>query len=152
MNADNPLTGFRIRSLLLLAAVFASGSFAGIAADRLARRDSRETSLFKRPAVENGIPTRLLRLGLTQEQQRRMRAISTRWQPRADSVMESLIPRVQEIEHGMFQEMACVLTPAQDSAYLAWRKREGLNQAEGEEQLSRVRSGTCPGEKGRSEQ
>jgi len=144
-NPENPLTRLRARSLLLVAVVFASGAIAGLAVDRLALRDRRDTRyLFKRPAVENGIPTRLLQLGLTPDQQRRIRAISAAWQPRADSVMEDLIPRVRAIEHGMFQEMACVLTPAQDSAYLAWRKSAGLNLAEGEEQMSRRRAGSCP--------
>ena len=96
------------------------------------------------------IPERLRRLGLTQEQETRIRAVFTRWQPRADSVMSAMLPRVRDIEHGMFQEMVCVLTPAQDSAYLAWRRTNGLNQAEGAEQTRLVREGKCPedGEKG----
>lgn len=150
MSPENPGTRLRIRSLLLLATVFVSGALAGIAVDRiLLREDHGSRYSFWRPAEDNGIPTRLTQLGLTEDQQRRMRTISARWQPRADSVIQDLVPRVREIEHGMFQEMACVLTPAQGSAYLAWRKKEGLNEAEGEEQLSRVRQGTCPAEQGK---
>ncbi len=136
---------FQTRTVLLLLAIFASGILAGIALEsRVLRNNPEATYAIWRPAVKNGIPTRLLRLGLTEEQQTRMREISARWQPQADSIMSNLEPRVREIEHGMFQEMACVLTPAQDSAYIAWRKKEGMNLAEGEEQMARRRAGTCP--------
>lgn len=130
---------------LLLAAIFASGVLTGLA---VARRGAAEGAqgrvLVKEPPRDNGIPLPLTRLGLTADQERRMREIAARWQPRVDSIMRVLLPEIRAINHGMFQEMVCILTPTQDSAYLAWRTREGLNQAEGEEQMTRVRDGTCP--------
>jgi hypothetical protein len=135
----------RARGLALLAAVFLAGALAGAAISRYGLRQ-----VGGDPALRGGkhdvaeIPERLRRLGLTPDQEQRIRAVYARWQPRADSIMRGVLPQVREIEHGMFQEMICVLTPAQDTAYLAWRTKLGLNEAEGREQLSRVTAGTCP--------
>ncbi len=135
-----------VQTILLVAAIFGSGLLAGMALERVRADRPQGGVLLKTPPQEDGIPLQLKRLGLTPEQERRIRAVAASWQPRADSVMRVLLPEVRGIQHGMFQEMVCILTPAQDSAYLAWRKREGLNQAEGEEQMTRVREGSCPRE------
>jgi hypothetical protein len=137
------------RGIIVLVAVCAAGVLAGVALDRIAfRREWRRAERVLRAAgnepPRDGIPERLRNLGLTPAQEARIRAISARYQPRADSLMRDLFPRVRDIEQGMFQEMVCVLTPAQDSAYMEWRRREGLNMDEGREQLSRVEAGTCP--------
>lgn len=144
MNSTRSRAG--IQTIVLLAAIFGSGLLAGMAVERLRTAGPQGRVLLKTPPLEDGIPVQLKRLGLTPEQERRIRGVAARWQPRADSVMRVLLPEVRGIQHGMFQEMVCILTPAQDSAYLAWRKREGLNQAEGEEQMTRVREGSCPAE------
>ncbi|HSB55833.1 MAG TPA: hypothetical protein VLD58_15835 [Gemmatimonadales bacterium] len=149
MHQIAPSERLRARGLALLLAMFLAGAMAGAATDRyILKRDrpllERESGLRRRGPDAGEIPARLRQLGLTPEQERRIRAVFARWQPRADSIMRDVLPQVRAIEHGMFQEMVCVLTPAQDSAYLAWRTREGLNAEEGREQLSRVTAGTCP--------
>lgn len=145
MSAERAGPLLPLQTVLLVAAIFASGVLTGVALDRLAFAPAGDRrGLTFKPTGENGVPIVFGRLDLTADQEARIRAIGARWQPRADSLMEALFPRVKEINRGMFQEMACVLTPAQDSAYLAWRKREGLNVAEGEEQLALVREGKCP--------
>ena len=141
--------GARIRGLALLVVTFLAGGLAGAAVSRLIPHQTegggpeRGLTRHKEPN-RDGIPERLRQLNLTRDQEARIRAVSARWQPHADSILAVMLPRVREIEHGMFQEMMCVLTPAQDSAYMAWRGRLGLNEAEGREQLSRVTAGTCP--------
>jgi hypothetical protein len=151
MTSDRPTPsgGGRARGLALLVATFLAGGLGGVAADRLIlpRGEpgvSGRGVLLRKEPDRDGIPERIRQLHLTPDQETRIRAISTRWQSRADSILSAMLPRVRDIEHGMFQEMMCVLTPAQDSAYLAWRVRLGLNQEEGREQLSRVTAGTCP--------
>jgi len=141
--------GARARGLALLVVTFLAGGLAGAAVSRLipqqveSRGPDRGLMRQKEPD-RDGIPERLRQLNLTPDQEARIRAVSARWQPHADSILAVMLPRVREIEHGMFQEMMCVLTPAQDSAYMAWRTRLSLNEAEGKEQMSRVTAGTCP--------
>jgi hypothetical protein len=146
MSSNSSPSRVGVQTMLLLAAIFGSGVLAGMAVERFIADRPEGRVLLKTPPLEDGIPLQLKRLGLTPGQERQIRAVAGRWQPRADSVMKVLLPEVRGIQHGMFQEMVCILTPAQDSAYLAWRQREGLNQAEGEEQMTRVREGSCPRE------
>lgn len=134
-----------LRPLLILVAVFGSGVLAGVALERWSFHPAPEGIVsLKAAPLENGVPVVLKGVGLTPEQEERMRAVRERWQPQADSLMLRLLPELRRIQHGMFQEMVCVLTPAQDSAYLAWRRQNGLNLAEGDEQMTLVREGRCP--------
>lgn len=96
--------------------------------------------------ADEGIPLSLRAVTLSADQTARIRAITARYRPAAESLMLNVRPRVLALDFQMRQEAMCVLTPAQRADWIAWRKREGLAVEEGNEMLKLVNSGRCPPE------
>lgn len=93
-----------------------------------------------------GIPFSLRAVKLTPEQVVRVKAVTARFQPEADSLMRVIRPRIIELNRRMQQEAMCVLTPEQRKDWLAWREREKLSLDEGNQMLELANSGKCPAE------
>lgn len=107
------------------------------------RRDSRFEGERGR-AAEGEIPLSLRAVTLSPDQIVRIRAITARYRPAAESLMLNVRPRVLAIDLQMRQEAMCVLSPAQRAEWIAWRKREGLAVEEGNQMLKLVNSDGCP--------
>jgi len=105
---------------------------------------SREEPVRAVPNEE--IPFSLRSVKLTPEQEVRVRAVTARYRPAADSLMRSIRPRIMELNTRMQQEAMCVLTPAQRTEWMAWREREKLSMEEGTRMLELANSGRCPAE------
>lgn len=157
--------GVRARGILLLVAVAIAGGAAGGAIDRwwtmrdgayggfvtaepgvgfLRRGEGGAAERLRvRNVPEDGIPFSLRAVNLTDEQKARIREITARFQPAAESLMRNVRPRVMELNLRMQQAAMCVLTQAQRDEWLAWRKREGLSVEEGEAMLKLANSGGC---------
>lgn len=147
----------RGRVAAVLGLTFVAGTFAGVAGTRaFDARDTREPEPAAArvgaqredsggaPVEGAGIPRQIVQLGLSADERERIRAVVARRQPTADSIMESVTPRVRKLELTMRQEMMCVLTPAQRSQWMDWRRRQGLSLSEGEDWLALVSANTCP--------
>jgi hypothetical protein len=138
----------KVASLLLL--TFAAGAIAGVAITRTFFSSPAERAASIRSedpppeSTENqGIPRQLLQFDLTADQRTRIKQVVARRQPTADSITESVLPRVRALELTMRQEMMCELTPTQQQRWMQWRKDQGLSLAEGEDWLALVRAGKC---------
>lgn len=159
----------RARGIALLLAVGVAGGAAGGAIDRwwmargagsqseavAAERRTEPTSGASRrglPRAEEergsteGIPYSLRAVKLTPQQIERLRALTARYQPAAESLMRSIRPRIMELNSRMQQEAMCVLTPGQRTEWINWRKREHLDSGEAAQMLELATSGRCPPE------
>jgi hypothetical protein len=92
------------------------------------------------------IPFSLRSVKLTPEQIERVKAVTRRFRPEADSLMRVIRPRIIELNNRMQQEAMCVLTPDQRKEWMAWREREHFNLDEGKRMLELANSGRCPGD------
>jgi hypothetical protein len=153
----------RARGIVLLLVVGIAGGAAGGAIDRwwttrrersgeggyvvnVEPRRARSRTLELRSGEDEAIPFALRSVNLTPEQVERIHALSARYRPAAESLMRSVAPRVQELNSRMQKEAMCVLTPAQRTAWMAWRERERLSLEEGKQMLELANSGRCPAE------
>jgi len=157
----------RARGIALLLAVGVAGGAAGGAIDRwwmarsagsqgeavTAERGTEPASGASRrglpradqgPGSTEGVPDSLRAVKLTPQQVERLRALTARYQPAAESLMRSIRPRIMELNARMQQEAMCVLTPEQRSEWISWRKREGLDTGEATQMLELATSGRCP--------
>jgi hypothetical protein len=111
----------RIRALSLLLIAFVAGGAAGVAGDRAwanARVRSEQSRLPTPGHEAEFIPQPIEALGLSSNQEQQVRAISSRWRPKAAQVVAPLRTAVADLENGMFAEMMCVMTPNQRAKYL----------------------------------
>jgi hypothetical protein len=149
------------RGLLVLAAVFIAGAVAGTAAERYYVLNQqphtvaapggwrtegggeRPPSPELRRAIETGIPTHFVRLGLTAQQESVLAAISRRRRPRADSIVQSLRPVASKLETQMMQEMLCALTLAQQAHWLAYMDTVKFDPVVVAERYAPIRTHTC---------
>ena len=145
-------TRFKVAGVLVV--TFLAGGFAGGAVDRqlvtprVASPEPAPATVSEHESKtlesENaGIPPQLLQLGLTPEQRTQIKAVIASRQPTADSISESVLPRVRALELTIRQEMMCALTAAQQQRWMQWRKGQGLSLAEGEDWLALVKAGKC---------
>ena len=165
------LGSVRARGIILLIAVAIAGGAAGGALDRwwvtsrtpaepapVAVALTPEGGYVTRRSVtepgralgegEDGIPSSLRGVELTDDQKTRIRALTAKYQPVADSLMRDVLPRVRELDLRMRQEAMCVLTPKQREDWIAWRRRERLAVEENGMFLKLVNAGACPAQTG----
>lgn len=146
MDADRP---GRTRGVVVLAAVFVAGALAGAVIDRtVSRREHREPSKQERhsnggPEVDQ-IPTPLVNLGLTPDEQTRLHAIARQWRPRAARELEEVRAHTADLENGMFADMLCVLTPAQRDRYMDWLHNAQMPPDVVDKRFAVVRANKCP--------
>jgi hypothetical protein len=144
-----------VRALYVLGAVFIAGGAAGIAVDRftllrnsviVARGEGWHEptpNAEARRAMATGIPTHMLRLDLTPEQQAKLTSIARRRRPQAESVLKTLQPLARNMETQMMQEMLCALTPAQQAHWLAFMDTAKFDTSVVAERYRPVRTNTC---------
>ena len=141
---------------LVLVIAFIAGGLAGAAADRVyvARQSAvageeqgpklspaeRET---RRRAEQEGIPWAVIDLDLTDSQKVAIRALASRRRPQADSLMALVVPRVRTLENEMFEDIICLLTPAQRERYERHMHQLQFPDSILQIRLSRVRAGSC---------
>jgi hypothetical protein len=65
------------------------------------------------PTIAEFIPQPIEALGLSSDQEQQVRAISSRWRPKAAQAVVPLRTAVADLENGVFAEMMCVMTPDQ---------------------------------------
>ena len=150
---DSRTPGTAWRGFAVLIVVFLAGALAGGVGGRMALRHEFEgrasTSANERrrgaPAVDiDQIPTPLLQLSLTQEQEARLHDIARRWRPRAGNELTAMRQRVGELENGMFADMLCVITPAQRDRYLSMLRDSHMPQEVIDKRFAVVRANGCP--------
>jgi hypothetical protein len=96
------------------------------------------------PVDIDQIPTPLIQLGLTPDQETRLHDIARRWRPRAATQLSEVRERVSELENGMFADMLCVITPPQQDRYLALLQESHAPQSLIDKRFANVRAKTCP--------
>lgn len=140
----------RLRAFAVLTVVFVAGALAGAVIGRAAlRREQKRPAALeprrsgKGPDVDQ-IPTPLLGLGLTADQETRLHAIARQWRPRAARELDSVRAHAGQIENGMFADMLCVLTPAQRDQYLAWLQNAKMPADVVDTRFAVVRANKCP--------
>lgn len=113
------------RALALLLLAFAAGSAAGVAADRayIHLRSASATSVRgTRAAAASAdpvfLPPPIAALGLSSDQERRVREVARRWRPKAAAAVAPIRAAVASMENDMFAEMMCVLSDAQRKQYV----------------------------------
>lgn len=147
----------RLRALGLLLVAFVAGGAAGVAVDRVwwrpnvglgvrlqESRRERNMRTADGPEIEQ-IPTPLERLGLTQEETRRLHAIARRWRPQAAEAVARIRPIVSDLENDMFAEMLCVISKEKQDAY--YRELDGrADSVLIAKRFRLVRANKCPPE------
>jgi len=121
----------RAKGFALLLLTFVVGGLAGVALERvMAARRSPELATpmgMMRPGMEVPFPMMFEQLGLTQEQQSRIREIMAESRPRTEELMAETMPRLRQFTDSVRQEIRAVLTPEQaatmDSLFAAMRHR-----------------------------
>ena len=100
----------RIQGTVLIIVIFVVGVLAGSAAERV--RASREKPMrpFRQPGE---LPRPFARLDLTEEQRTQISDIFESSRPRADSVLQELMPHLRAINDSIQAEIREVLTPEQ---------------------------------------
>jgi len=150
-DAITSLGNARKRGLYLLLVVAVTAGAAGGAIDRiwvarqggLVGRQPDQGRLAAKPG-DNAIPSALRALDLTDEQRGRILSLAEKYRPAAESLAQSVAPRVQQLDLQLREEAMCVLTPAQRDTWIAQRKREGLGTDEPGQMLRLVSAGQCP--------
>jgi Spy/CpxP family protein refolding chaperone len=144
-------------SLALLCATFLSGALLGgilehvrVSSGAVAPAPSGPSEGARSAPEDEAIPPQFRPLGLTLEQRAAMKRIVRAQQPVADSIMQTVLPRVRALDLEMRQQMLCVLTPDQQRQWMRWRARTGLSLREGEAWLEKAHTNTCPGSAARS--
>lgn len=99
---------YRIRGVLLVAAVFVSGALAGYAIAR-----NRPPQSVMRVRVVRGAGALLDQLGLDSAQKRAVDSIMRVTQPRIDTIMGASVPRLRTEVAALDSAIRRVLTPAQ---------------------------------------
>ena len=139
----------------MLVVVFSAGALAGAVVDRMVLRREvqfgargwsveRPQRRIQAPVDIDQIPTPLIQLGLTPDQEARLHDIARRWRPRAATELSEMRERVSELENGMFADMLCVITPGQQDRYLALLQESHAPQALIDKRFANVRAKTCP--------
>jgi Spy/CpxP family protein refolding chaperone len=141
----------RARALTLLAAAAIVGVVVGVVGDRAYLQyghpvESRSRS--ERETDADRIPTPLLQLGLTSDEEQRLRAIARRWRPRAASALNIVRDSVRDLENGMFAEMMCVLTPEQREKYENMLHAGDFAPPLIDRRFALVRANKCPADSG----
>jgi Spy/CpxP family protein refolding chaperone len=114
---NDPLRRARLLGVALVALAYAAGVATGLAVPRRPREGMTVV-------VTDAIPRELARLGLSDAQRERIRAILARGRPRMSAVMRELEPRLRAAFDSTDREVAEVLTPAQRAALAESRRRE----------------------------
>lgn len=159
LEPTSPPHGVRSRAALLLAAVFVAGGIAGAAIDRIVVTRNTGTPAIAVAYMPKGsdarpgptavdIPYAFQQLGLTDDERVRVRAIVQRMRPQSDSLWDQVrtevLPKSRSLETRMFQDILCVLTPAQRERWRSNVVRGGFDTAVVNERLRPVREGRCP--------
>ena len=109
-NSGNSALRLRIQGAVLIVLIFVVGVLAGGAVERV--RASREKPMrpFRQPGE---LPRPFARLGLTEEQRTEISEIFEAGRPRAESVMQELMPHLRAINDSIQAQIREVLTPEQ---------------------------------------
>ncbi len=109
-NSGNSALRLRIQGAVLIVLIFVVGVLAGGAVERV--RASREKPMrpFRQPGE---LPRPFARLGLTEEQRTEISEIFESGRPRAESVMQELMPHLRAINDSIQAQIREVLTPEQ---------------------------------------
>ena len=109
-NGGDSALRLRIQGAVLIIVIFVVGVLAGGAAERI--RASREKPMrpFRQPGE---LPRPFAHLGLTDEQREQISEIFESSRPRADSVLQELMPHLRQINDSIQAEIRDVLTPEQ---------------------------------------
>jgi len=105
----------RLQGILLLTGVFLIGALAGAAFER-----ARVGHPFHEPLPPqgSGLPPGLRdALGLTEDQETRIRVILETGRPRTDSVMNEFLPRLRAVTDSIRAEVRTLLTPEQQEIF-----------------------------------
>ncbi len=113
----------RIQGAVLIIVIFVVGVLAGGAGERI--RASREKPMrpFRQPGE---LPRPFARLDLTEEQRTRITEIFESGRPRADSVLQELMPHLQVITDSIQAEIREALTPEQVAMLKEELEHDGL--------------------------
>ena len=121
-NSIESLGRIRTQGLALLFLMFVAGLLVGFAGERV--RAARRASALLQPTsgamarfTDGGLPPMFQQLELTQEQQDRIAVIMENGRPRADAVLNEMLPRLRAITDSLHQEVRAVLTPQQLAAW-----------------------------------
>lgn len=141
----------RLRAFVVLSVVFLAGALAGAVIGRAALRGERKGWVAvneprrtgKGPDVDQ-IPTPLLGLGLTADQESQLHAIARQWRPLAAREVESVRVHSGELENGMFADMLCVLTQTQRDRYLTLLQNAKMPSGTIDKRFAVVRANKCP--------
>lgn len=106
MTALRSLQALRFRAIGLLAAMFLAGALAGAGLTRAL--GPRHPERPPHPGMEL-----YARLGLSQDQQERARAIFEAHRPDLDAVLREMLPRARAVQEAIDREMRGYLTPEQ---------------------------------------
>lgn len=148
------------RAVLLLAAVFVAGAIAGAAVERLVATRAAAASPLAGvayapkiggdgvgPAAQD-IPYAVRQLDLTDDERAKVRAIVQRVRPQSDTlwlqVRTEILPKSRALETRMFQDILCVLTPAQRETWRRQMTEQAFDTAVVNERLRPALEGRCP--------
>lgn len=139
-----------MRALIVLSVVFLAGALAGAVVGRAALRreqnvmPSRESRRLGAAPDVDQIPTPLVGLGLSPEEETRLHAIARQWRPRAARELAEVRVHTSELENGMFADMLCVLTPTHRDQYMAWLRNAKMPDEVIAKRFAVVRENKCP--------
>jgi Spy/CpxP family protein refolding chaperone len=141
----------RAKGLALLLITFVAGSLAGVALERIMAAQRTPELVppmgMMRPGMEVPFPMMFSELGLTPDQQTRIREIMEQSRPRTEDVLQETLPRLRALTDSVRQEIRSVLTPEQaatmDSLIMTMRHRGrwqgGRGPGKGQQQPPRRR-------------
>lgn len=114
MNAHLESLGrVKLQGILLLAFVFAIGTFAGVALERF--REARPGP--PPPPGQGAPPAWRQQLRLTDDQDRQIHEILERNRTRADAILDQFLPRLRVVTDSVRAEVRLVLTPEQQEMF-----------------------------------
>ncbi len=97
----------RIQGAVLIVVIFVVGVLAGGAAERVRASREKPTRPFRQPGE---LPRPFARLDLTEQQRTQISEIFESSRPRADSVLQELMPHLRAINDSIQAEIRAVLT------------------------------------------
>src|SRR5512136_789244 len=128
MTADTSPRRLHLWTALVLVAVFAAGAATGAGVTWALRPPHPRGG----PPPAGGIPPFVARLGLSPEQEARVRAIAERHRPELEAAIQETFPRLRAVQDEVDREIRAVLTPEQAARFDELKSRRPPFRGRGE--------------------